>query len=430
MIGSAFINLWGERVGAISWNAERQVADFEYEPSFLSKGWDIAPLKMPISESRGRIFSFNELRGNLTFKGLPGLLADVLPDRFGNTLINTWLARTGRSADSMNPVEMLCFIGKRGMGALEFEPVVPKGKESSTKLEVDSLVEIAEAILSGRKNFHASLSNHDEKELSDIIKIGSSAGGARAKALIAYNPETGEVRSGQADAPKGYTHWLIKFDGVQDSQTGTPQGYGRVEMAYHKMATDCGITMTECRLLEENGRAHFMTRRFDRIPNIGKIHVQTFCAMQHYDFNNILDYSYEELFQTMRLLRLDYKQSEQLYRRMVFNVMARNCDDHAKNFAFTMDKNGQWALSPAYDVSYAYRPGSHWVSQQSLSVNGKRQGITRKDLLEVAKQISLKKADEVIGQVQSVLENWKYYAEEYKVQPDLKMLIGNSFILY
>ncbi len=430
MIGSAFINLWGERVGAISWNAERQVADFEYEPSFLSKGWDIAPLKMPISESRGRIFSFNELRGNLTFKGLPGLLADVLPDRFGNTLINTWLARTGRSADSMNPVEMLCFIGKRGMGALEFEPVVPKGKESSTKLEVDSLVEIAEAILSGRKNFHASLSNHDEKELSDIIKIGSSAGGARAKALIAYNPETGEVRSGQADAPKGYTHWLIKFDGVQDNQTGTPQGYGRVEMAYHKMATDCGITMTECRLLEENGRAHFMTRRFDRIPNIGKIHVQTFCAMQHYDFNNILDYSYEELFQTMRLLRLDYKQAEQLYRRMVFNVMARNCDDHAKNFAFTMDKNGQWALSPAYDVSYAYRPGSHWVSQQSLSVNGKRQGITRKDLLEVAKQISLKKADEVIGQVQSVLENWKYYAEEYKVQPDLKMLIGNSFILY
>ena len=430
MIGSAFINLWGERVGAISWNAERQVADFEYEPSFLSKGWDIAPLKMPISESRGRIFSFNELRGNLTFKGLPGLLADVLPDRFGNTLINTWLARTGRSADSMNPVEMLCFIGKRGMGALEFEPVVPKGKESSTKLEVDSLVEIAEAILSGRKNFHASLSNHDEKELSDIIKIGSSAGGARAKALIAYNPETGEVRSGQADAPKGYTHWLIKFDGVQDNQTGTPQGYGRVEMAYHKMATDCGITMTECRLLEENGRAHFMTRRFDRIPNIGKIHVQTFCAMQHYDFNNILDYSYEELFQTMRLLRLDYKQAEQLYRRMVFNVMARNCDDHAKNFAFTMDKNGQWALSPAYDVSYAYRPGSHWVSQQSLSVNGKRQGITRKDLLEVAKQLSLKKADEVIGQVQSVLENWKYYAEEYKVQPDLKMLIGNSFILY
>ncbi len=429
MIGSAFINLWGERVGAITWNAERQVADFEYEPSFLQNGWDIAPLKMPINNSKGRIFSFNELRGNHTFKGLPGLLADVLPDHFGNTLINTWLARNGRPADSMNPVEMLCFIGKRGMGALEFEPVIPKGKESSTKLEVDSLVEIAKAILSGRKNFHANLSNHHEKELSDIIKIGSSAGGARAKALIAYNPETGKVRSGQADTPKGYAHWLMKFDGVQDSQIGTPKGYGRVEMAYHKMAIACGIDMTECQLLEENGRAHFMTRRFDRIPNNGKIHVLTFCAIQHYDFNNILVYSYEQLFQTMRLLRLDYRQAEQLYRRMVFNVMARNCDDHTKNFAFIMNKNGQWALSPAYDVSFAYRPGSHWVSQQSLSVNGKRQEITRTDLLEVAKQISLKKADEIIGQVQSVLENWKYYADEYQVLPELNTLIGNSFIL-
>jgi serine/threonine-protein kinase HipA len=393
MINSAFINLWGERVGAIAWDADKGVADFEFEPAFLRKDWDIAPLKMPLSAANGRIFSFPELRESQTFKGLPGLLADVLPDRYGNTLINAWLARVGRPADSMNPVEMLCFIGQRGMGALEFEPVEPKGKNTSTKLEMDSLVEISEAILSGRKDFHTDLSKDEEKGLLDILKIGTSAGGARAKAVIAYNPKTGEVRSGQAEAPKGFTQWLIKFDGVHDAQFGTSRDYGRVEMAYHLMAVACGIEMTECRLLEEHGRAHFMTRRFDRIPDEGKVHVQTFCAMQHFDFNNVGSYSYEQLFQTMRTLRLDYPQAEQVYRRMVFNVLARNCDDHTKNFAFMMDKNGQWALAPAYDICHAYRPDSPWVSQQSLSVNGKRRNIDRKDLLEVAKQMTIKKPD-------------------------------------
>ncbi len=306
MINSAFINLWNERVGAIAWDADKGVANFEFEPSFLRSGLDIAPLKMPISAANGRIFSFPDLRDSQTFKGLPGLLADVLPDRYGNTLINAWLARVGRPADSMNPVEMLCFIGQRGMGALEFEPVEPKGKNTSTKLEVDSLVEISEAILSGRKDFQTDLSKDEEKGLLDILKIGTSAGGARAKAVIAYNPKTGEVRSGQAEAPKGFTQWLIKFDGVHDAQFGTSRDYGRVEMAYHLMAVACGIEMTECRLLEEHGRAHFMTRRFDRIPDQGKVHVQTFCAIQHFDFNQVGYYSYEQLFQTMRTLRLDY----------------------------------------------------------------------------------------------------------------------------
>ncbi|WP_158995149.1 type II toxin-antitoxin system HipA family toxin [Mucilaginibacter sp. L196] len=428
MINSAFINLWGERVGAIAWDADKGVADFEFEPAFLRKGWDISPLKMPVSGANGRIFSFNELRGNQTFKGLPGLLADVLPDRYGNTLINTWLARMGRPADSMNPVEMLCFIGQRGMGALEFEPVEPKGKNTSTKLEVDSLVEISEAILTGRKDFHTHLSKDEEKGLLDILKIGTSAGGARAKAVIAYNPKTGEVRSGQAEAPKGFTQWLIKFDGVHDAQFGTSRDYGRVEMAYHLMAVDCGIEMTECRLLEEHGRAHFMTRRFDRVPEKGKIHVQTFCAIQHFDFNNVGSYSYEQLFQTMRSLRLDYPQAEQMYRRMVFNVLARNCDDHTKNFAFTMDKKGQWALAPAYDVCHAYRPDSPWVSQQSLSVNGKRRGIDRKDLLEVAKQMSIKKPDEIIRQIESTLQLWPEFANQCDVAPVLQKAIAETFI--
>ena len=428
MINSAFINLWGERVGAIAWNAEKGIADFEFEPDFITNGRDISPLKMPLDTAKGMIFSFNELRGNQTFKGLPALLADVLPDRYGNTLINTWLARVGRPADSMNPVEMLCFIGQRGMGALEFEPVEPKGKNTSTKLEVDSLVEMSEAILSGRKDFHASLSKDEEKGLMDILKIGTSAGGARAKAVIAYNTETGEVRSGQAEAPNGFTQWLIKFDGVHDVQFGTSKGYGRVEMAYHLMAVDCGIEMTECRLLEENGRAHFMTRRFDRIPDQGKVHVQTFCALQHFDFNNIGSYSYEQLFQTMRSLRLDYPQAEQMYRRMVFNVLARNCDDHTKNFAFTMNKQGLWAISPAYDVCHAYRHDSLWVSQQSLSVNGKRLGIERKDLLAVASQMNIKKPYEIIRHIESILEIWPDYARQCDVETLLQKAIAKTFV--
>jgi serine/threonine-protein kinase HipA len=428
MINSAFINLWSERVGAIAWDADKGVADFEFEPAFLRNGRDIAPLKMPVSAANGRIFSFPELRESQTFKGLPGLLADVLPDRYGNTLINAWLARVGRPADSMNPVEMLCFIGQRGMGALEFEPVEPKGKNTSTKLEVDSLVEISEAILSGRKDFRTDLSKDDKKGLLDILKIGTSAGGARAKAVIAYNPKTGEIRSGQAEAPKGFTQWLIKFDGLHDAQFGTSRDYGRVEMAYHLMAVACGINMTECQLLEEHGRAHFMTRRFDRIPDQGKVHVQTFCAIQHFDFNNVGSYSYEQLFQTMRTLRLDYPQAEQMYRRMVFNVLARNCDDHTKNFAFTMDKNGQWALAPAYDVCHAYRPDSPWVSQQSLSVNEKRQGIDRKDLLEVARQITIKKPDEIIRQIEDILKLWGDYAGECQVETVLQKAIGQTFV--
>jgi serine/threonine-protein kinase HipA len=269
-------------------------------------------------------------------------LADVLPDRFGNNLINAWLASNGRPADSMNPVELLCFIGKRGMGALEFEPVTPKASNGATKLELNSLIQMAQEILTGRQQFNTNLSSEETKALNDILKIGTSAGGARAKAVIAFNSDTKEIRSGQADAPVGYTHWLLKFDGVTDQQFGTSSGYGRVEMAYYLMAKEAAIEMTECRLLEENDRAHFMTKRFDREPGNGKLHAQSFCAIAHYDFNEISVFSYEQLFETMRKMVLPYTDAEQLYRRMVFNVMARNCDDHTKNFSFIMDKPGKW----------------------------------------------------------------------------------------
>jgi serine/threonine-protein kinase HipA len=429
MITTAYINIWNKRVGAIAWDDSNGLASFEYATSFLANNWDLAPLKMPIFGADKQVFSFTELRGTSTFKGLPGLLADVLPDKYGNSLINAWLASNGRPSDSMNPVEMLCFIGQRGMGALEFEPVLPKSNNIATKIELNSLIDIAQEIFLGKQNFNANLSSDEAKALSDILKIGTSAGGARAKAVITFNSDTNEIRSGQADAPKGFTHWLLKFDGVSDQQIGTSSGYGRVEMAYSLMAKEAAIEMTECRLLEENDRAHFMTKRFDRESGKGKLHVQSFCAIAHYDFNQITLFSYEQLFETMRSLLLPYTDAEQLYRRMVFNVMARNCDDHTKNFSFIMDKSGQWKLSPAFDVCHSYRPGSSWVSQHSLSINGKRMDITRKDLLQVAKKMNIKKADGIIDQVNAAVGKWNEFAEQTKVKKELKEAISKTLLL-
>ncbi|MEQ8811086.1 MAG: type II toxin-antitoxin system HipA family toxin [Imperialibacter sp.] len=426
MVTTAFINIWGERVGAIAWDPTKELGVFEYEPSFLSNNWDLAPVQMPLQEARGRVFSFPELRTTSTFKGLPGLLADILPDKYGNALINTWLTRHGRPTNSLNPVETLCFIGSRGMGALEVEPAFPKADDKATEIEIESLIQVAEQILSGRKDFAANVASDEEKALIDILKIGSSAGGARAKALITYNKSTGDIKSGQTNAPKGFTHWIIKFDGVTDTQFGSSSGYGRVEMAYYLMAKEAGITMTDSQLLEENGRAHFMTQRFDRIPDQGKVHVQSFCAMRHFDFNEVTMYSYEQLFETMRFLGLPYPQAEQLYRRMVFNVMGRNCDDHTKNFAFMMDKAGQWTLSPAFDVCHAYRPGSDWVSQHALSINGKRTGITKSDLLSVAYQMNVKKANTIIQEIAEVVSRWDKYAERVDVEEVLQAGIGKT----
>jgi serine/threonine-protein kinase HipA len=261
------------------------------------------------------------------------------------------------------------------------------------------------------------------------LKIGTSAGGARAKAVIAFNADTKEIRSGQADAPKGFTHWLLKFDGVTDQQIGSSSGYGRVEMAYYLMAKEAAIEMTECRLLEENDRAHFMTKRFDREHGKGKIHVQSFCAIAHYDFNEINSFSYEQLFETMRSMLLPYTDAEQLYRRMVFNVMARNCDDHTKNFSFIMEKTGQWKLAPAFDVCHSYRPDSTWVSQHSMSINGKRQNITRNDLLQVAKKMNIKKADAIINHVHEAVGKWDEFAIQTKVKKDLKEAIAKTLLL-
>ena len=428
----AEVKIWGKLIGAVAWDPDSGFATFEYDPKFKTLGWDLAPLKMTISDNRNK-FSFPELRkvknsSYDTFKGLPGLLADALPDKYGNQLINLWLAQQGRPQDSMNPVEMLCFIGTRGMGALEFEPAVLKEGKRTFSIEIDSLVATAQKMLDQREAFTTNLNKDEEQAVLEILKIGTSAGGARPKALIAWNEKTGEVKSGQTKAPKGFEHWLIKLDGVSDIQLGSSHGYGRVEMAYYNMAKACGITMMPSRLMEENDRAHFMTKRFDREGGDVKHHIQTFCAMKHFDYNLVNSFSYEQLFQCMRELKLTYADAEQMFRRMVFNVIARNCDDHTKNFSFLLRQGGKWELSPAYDLCHAYRPKSEWVSQHALSINGKRKDITKADLLVIGESIRCKKASEIVDEINGTVNQWKKFANEAKVKPTLRDEIAKTLL--
>jgi serine/threonine-protein kinase HipA len=431
-MNTALVKIWGELVGAVAWDDATGYATFEYDPKFKAKGWDLAPMQMPVSGSTSS-FRFSALRKKSdpaldTFRGLPGLLADVLPDRYGNELINLWLAQNGRPLNSMNPVETLCFIGTRGMGALEFEPTTLKESKRTFSVEIESLVDIAQKMLTKKEAFVTNLQEDEEKAMLEILRIGTSAGGARPKAVIAFNERTGEVKSGQTHAPKGFEHWLLKLDGVSDVQLGASKGYGRVEMAYYHMAVACGIEMMPSRLLEENGRAHFMTRRFDREDGSTKHHIQTFCAMKHFDYNLVTSFSYEQLFQTLRELKLPYPDAEQLFRRMVFNVMARNCDDHTKNFAFRLKKDGKWELAPAYDVCHAYQPKHQWVSQHALSINGKRTHITKDDLLTIGKSIKHKKAAETIEEIGNTVSQWKTFADEVKVSPKLRDEIAATLI--
>ncbi|HPA56800.1 MAG TPA: type II toxin-antitoxin system HipA family toxin [bacterium] len=412
MVNIAKVNIWGNFAGAVVWNEGSGGASFEFERDFVRKGFDLSPLKMPIAEAEnGTVFSFPFLNPE-TFKGLPGLLADSLPDRFGNKVIDAWLAANGRTSESMNPIERLCYIGKRGMGALEFEPAVMT--EKSNPVEVEDLVKLAQEILSSRKDFEADLS---DKGVHEIFRVGTSAGGARAKAIIAYNPSTGAVRSGQIDGLTGFEYWIIKFDGVNDSLLLETKGYGNIEYAYYLMALDCGIEMSECKLLHENGRSHFMTKRFDR-TGLDKIHMQTLCAIAHFDYNDPRSYAYEQVFQVMRELRLPYADAEQMFRRMVFNIMAENRDDHTKNISFLMDKTGKWQLSPAYDMTYAFDPANKWIGAHQLSVNGKRTEIKKEDMLEVATKMNIKKPLEIIEQVEDSIGRWNEFAKIAEVGKD------------
>ena len=423
MVDVAEVKMWGELVGAIRWDEAQQLGYFQYDAKFIQRNWDLSPIKMPITEG-SRIYSFPELRKGRnetedTFKGLPGLLSDALPDKYGNKLINIWLAQQGRPENNMNPVEKLCFIGTRGMGALEFEPAQIKTSTRSFSLELNSLVDIAKKMLNEREVFLTNLSKDEEKAMMEILKIGTSAGGARPKAVIAYHPKTKEIRSGQGNVPKGFEHWLLKLDGVSGEQFGESSGWGRVEYAYYLMAKDCEIEISECQLLEENGRAHFMTKRFDRDGN-NKNHIQSLCGLQHYDFNDMYGYSYEQVFLTMRLLRLTYPEAEQMFRRMVFNVLATNYDDHTKNFSFILKKNEKWRLAPAYDLCFSFDPSNHWVNKQTLSVNGKRLEITKNDLMTIAKDNNIKKGEKIIDDINAIVKTWNKYADQAEVRNDLK----------
>jgi serine/threonine-protein kinase HipA len=407
---TASVHLFGSRIAAVTWMAARECAVFEYDTEFLRSGIEVAPLMMPAARQR---YEFPQLLRD-TFKGLPGILADCLPDRFGNKLIDQWLALQGRSAASFHPVERLCYLGSRAMGALEFVPSEGQA-ESDEALEIPALVELANEVLSERKNIRVSLRKADA--MAGILRVGTSAGGARAKAVVAWNRETGEMRSGQIDLPPGFGAWLLKFDGVsanRDKELADPLGFGCIEYAYHLMAVAAGIEMSECALFEENGRAHFLTRRFDRPAGGGKLHMQSLCALAHYDFNQAGAYSYEQAFQVARRLALSQHELEQLYRRAVFNVIARNQDDHTKNIAFLMDRRGEWRLAPAFDVTYAYNPDGAWTSQHQMTLSGKRDGFSRADLLAAASFADIKnrRALDIHEEVISAVKRWKSFAQK------------------
>jgi serine/threonine-protein kinase HipA len=412
------VRLWGRTIGAVSLEDGEEVAAFEYDPAFVQSGIEVSPITLPLS--RG-VYRFPEL-SRQTFYGLPGLLADSLPDKFGHVLIDAWLASQGRAPDSFNVIERLCYTGERGMGALEFAPVTGPTARQASRIQIDRLVELASAILTHRNHLQVYFDADGDEALkaqamTDILRVGTSAGGARAKAVIAWNPATNEVCSGQMPAGEGFEYWLLKFDGIsgnRDKELEDPQGYGVIEYAYYRMARDCGIDISECRLFEENGRRHFMTRRFDRLAGGEKLHMQSLCALAHYDFNIAGAYSYEQALLVIRQLGLPMRDIEQQYRRMVFNIVARNQDDHVKNIAFLMDKAGNWSLAPAFDVIYSYNPVGAWTARHQMSLNGKRDGFTLEDFKACARAASMKRgrAEAIINDVRETVSRWKDYADE------------------
>ena len=381
---------------------------------------DISPLHMGLEDAKrgDGIFSFPGLNRE-TFLGLPGLLADALPDKFGNSMIDAWLVRNGRDAGSFSPIERLCYTGKRAMGALEFEPPIHRQFDRPVSVEVAELVELAQSIMAQRLSLDVDIGaseRENTRAIMDILRVGTSAGGARPKAVIATN-DSGNVISGQAEIPEGYDYWILKFDGVTDLELGAPKGYGRIEYAYHLMALAAGIEMEECRLLIESNRAHFMTKRFDR-KNHEKLHLQSLCGLAHYDFNLPGAYSYEQAFAVMRQLRLTKQEAVQQYRRMVFNVVARNQDDHTKNIAFLMDRNGKWKLSPAFDVIYAHNPAGKWTNQHQMSINGKRDNFVVEDMIAVGDSISISKPKDIIKEVLDAVKRWPEFAKKAGAPPN------------
>lgn len=413
MVDVARVKMFGMNIGTFKWDDTYDMARFEYDEHFVGKGLEPSPLMMPVKQ--GRIYSFGNLNRDV-FYGLPGMLADSLPDTYGRALFDKWLSMVGRT--SGNPIETLCFLGQRCMGALEFEPATGP-VTTDMKIEIDSLVEVAKEALSKKEEFGTNLDADRKAAIAEILRLGTSAGGQRAKAVIAYNKETGEVRSGQVQAPTGFDYYLIKLDGVSaEAGFKETENFGILEFSFSLLAKECGIEMTECALIEENGRAHFLTKRFDRV-NGNKIHMQTLCGIAHYDFHLRRAYSYEQAFNVMRRLRLPYSQAEEMFLRMVFNVVIRNQDDHTKNISFLMDNAGKWRLSPAYDLGFAYNPKGAWTNTHQMSINGKFDDITRKDLQAFAISNNIKNANEIIDKVCEVTSKWPEMAKNCGVPKEM-----------
>ena len=406
------VRVWGKKVGAVALDPNLRYYAFEYDKKFVQTGIELAPLALPLAQAQ-EPFIFTDLP-EFTYKRLPALLADVLPDDFGNTLIDGWMATQGIEREDITTLDRLAYMGKRGMGALEFKPVRGPSAKESTALVLSDLIEEA------RRAVHGALGSDDlaQAALAQIIKVGTSAGGARAKAVVAWSPKTNEIRAGQFDVEDGFEHWLLKFDGMgADRELGGSQDYGRIEYAYFKMAAAAGIAMSPCHLLEEGGRAHFMTRRFDRDGN-RKHHMQTLCAMAHLDYKQKASHDYNQFFQTIDRLQLGYEATEEAFRRMAFNVMGANCDDHTKNFAFLLREGDGWTLAPAYDVTHAHNPKGEWTNQHLMSVNGKFIGIARADLLAVADRFGIGTAAKVLQRVGEAITAWPDFALEAKLSAE------------
>jgi serine/threonine-protein kinase HipA len=425
------VSIWGMDVGLLEWDEKTRTTRFQYFPEFIDTGIELSPIKVPLSD---RVYNFSNLNRSDdfqdTFYGLPGFIADSLPEKFGNRLLAKWLADKGLDFDDMSPLERLCYLGSRGMGALEYAPALDEVETPKGELDVHELVSVARQVLQ-EQNSQAKIVN--QLSLSELISVGTSAGGAKAKAVIAWNERTGSVMSGQADLKPGYTHWLMKFDEIDNEEHATSKQIGRIEYAYHQMAVDCGITMMPCRLQEDGDMAHFMTQRFDRtIPSdenkaSEKIHVQTFCGIAHADRNPPGEYGYESLFKTARNLGVKQEGLDQIYRRMVFNLLSRNQDDHTRNHAFMLTGENQWDVTPAYDLCFSYKKGNPFISTHQMSCNGKRDDFVLDDLLAAARSGDIKNPKQTIEQVSDVLSYWEDYARDCGIKEASAQAIGNTF---
>jgi serine/threonine-protein kinase HipA len=399
------VRAWGKTVGALIRGRGRSYA-FQYDPSW-SSAIELGPILMPHSR---RTYTFPDLNPD-TYQLLPPMIADALPDRYGNGLINAWMARNGVNSDQITALDRLAYLGSRGLGALEFRP------DNSPDGTLPSAIDMRELVETARRAVHGELTDDTTSltALENIISVGTSAGGARAKAIINYNPDTEEIRSGHATPEPGFEPWLIKFDGIgTDTQLGHTQAYGRIEYAYSLMARAAGIQMSETRLFHENGRAHYMTKRFDRDAG-RRLHMQSLCGLAAVDFNVTATNDYAQYFTVIQQLQLGDDALQQGFRRMVFNVAAANCDDHSKNVAFLMGEDGTWSLAPGYDITYAYNPQGAWTHQHLMSVNGRFSGITRKDIIDVADRFGVPAPAAIIDEVEETVNSFPDFAERAQI---------------